>query len=83
LTIRSLDRQSTMLRKRLIAPHSRWGLWNLYGMRMPDRSKAPRSRAVGVALYPVPGRRRSERAGASGITGWYSRHCCVNGGSGS
>jgi len=38
-----------------IAPRSGRHLWDLHRLRIADQSETPRCRAVGVALYPLPG----------------------------
>ena len=42
-----------------IATDSRRQLWNLHRLRIGDQPKTPRGRAMGGAVHPVPGRRRS------------------------
>jgi len=44
---------------------------------MGDQPKTPRSRAMGVPLYPVPGGCRSGLAGEFGIRQRASRQCGV------
>ena len=80
LAIRNVDRESILLRpgKSRIATDSRRQLWNLHRVRIGDQPKTPRGRAMGVALYPVPGGCRSGWAGENGILRRDSRQCRVN-----
>jgi hypothetical protein len=38
-----------------LAPRSGRHLWDLHRLQIADQSETPRCRAVGVALYPLPG----------------------------
>ena len=67
LAIRNVDRESNLLRqvKAALRRDSRRHVWNLHRVRISDQPKTPRGRAMGAALYRVPGRCRSRRAGES------------------
>src|ERR1035438_4603170 len=54
-------------RESRIAPDSRRQLWKLHRVRIGGQPKTPRGRAVGKALYRVPGGCRSGWAGESGV----------------
>jgi hypothetical protein len=74
MAIQNVDRESTLLRdvRAALRRIQDGSFGTCIDLRIGDQSKAPGGRAVGSPLYPMPGGRRSGRAGEN-----RSHQCCV------